>query len=969
MTARDRFERVMEIIDVVRTAERHEREALISKLCHDDAELRSEVESLLQHEKDDCEVIAAIEKGEGPVLFAEKIIGQVDDTPRKIREQIPMYIGRFRIVREIGRGGMGVVYEAEQESPKRRVALKVIRAGHISDGLIRRLEREAFVLGQLQHAGIAHIYESGMVDVDGYLEPFFAMELIAGERISVHVRANGLTIRQRLELMARVCDAVHHAHQKGIIHRDLKPANILVLAHSTEASLSSKSSGSATNVDLIGQPKILDFGVARITNSDLQATTMQTDIGQLIGTLAYMSPEQIQGDSSKVDTRCDVYALGVVLFEVLTNRLPLDLDGKSVAEAARIICDDEPNSASSVDRALRGDVETIIGKALEKDPEYRYASAAELAADLRRVLGDEPIVARPASMMYQVRKFARRNRGLVGGLFATFAALVIGLIGTGYFLVEATRQRDEAIAARKQADDERDNTNDVARFQARLLRNLSANDFGKTLMMELRNELQRAWDDAESDDAAIAEEAVVVDRAFNRANGSNVARAVLSRTFADRALQLIEKRLDDDPLTDARLRRSVAQMYKRLGYLDAAAEQYRASLDTRSELLAPDHYLTIQSMRGLAQTYRRMGHLAEAEKLYREIFARQLSKYGLDHRYVLVTMGSLAAVRMELGDLNEAEQLLAAALEGSKRTLGVRDSSTMNRQNTYCALLLRMEKTDEALACFAQLLETREKVSGKDHTRTITVRNNLMSALFKAHRFDEAEPIAHSVLDSSRRKHGDTHASTILAMNNLGVLLLNIGRPSDANSILREAHSASQSELNPEHKTRMKSTSNLIDSLLALKQPVEAESLCDGLLAVRRGLKPSQPGLVAQTLEQLGHTHYQQGRFESARDAWQECVDLRTGISMKHWLTNRARSQLGEALTALHDYAVAEKLLTESYTALVAQKATIPPVAGAGCVEDARARLVKLYELWGRPAEMAKWQSLPDETALAEPSG
>jgi WD40 repeat protein len=389
----------------------------LDRACGGDTEVRRRVEALLHaHE------------GADPLLDHPAWSpppGLDDSDPRP-----PERLGHYRILRRIAEGGMGAVYEAEQDSPQRRVALKVVRTGLASPALVKRFSHEAQILGRLHHPGIAQVYEAGLA-ADGL--PFFAMELIRGLPLDEYARRDNLDLAARVGLVARVCDAVQHAHENGVIHRDLKPANILV--------------------EETGQPKVLDFGVARATDADLLTGAGLTQTGQLLGTPNYMSPEQVAANPAAIDRRADVYALGVVLFGLLARRLPYQLDNCPLAEAARLILEQDPPRLGSIDPELRGDLETIVAKALAKDPGRRYSSAADLAADLRRWLDHEPVRARPPTALYHLRKFARRHTALVGGVAATVAALVLGLVGTILFAVGEARQRHDAVAARDEALD------------------------------------------------------------------------------------------------------------------------------------------------------------------------------------------------------------------------------------------------------------------------------------------------------------------------------------------------------------------------------------------------------------------------------------------------------------------------------------------------------------------------------------
>jgi WD40 repeat protein/predicted Ser/Thr protein kinase len=411
--------RVEELFDQAVNLEPARRAAFLDEQCGGDADLRAAVEELLQldswAEADESLLRSpmAATRSRGPAPPAPPV----------------QTIGRYRVVRVLGEGGMGTVYEAEQDNPRRTVALKVIRAGLASDFLLQRFAREAQILGRLHHPGIAQVYEAGVSESG---QPYFAMELIAGAPLDRYVREQALDTRGRLELFARVCDAVQHAHEKGVIHRDLKPGNLLV-----EAS---------------GQPRVLDFGVARAADGGLTAGGGRTETGQLIGTLSYMSPEQASADPAAIDARADVYALGVILYELLAHRLPYSLDGLALPEAVRVIQEHEPSRLGSLDGRLRGDLETIAAKALEKDRGRRYTSAGELAADVRRHLHHEPIRARPASALYHLRKFARRHKGLVGAVLGIGLALAAGTVVSVLYAVRAADNAREAAENAQQAN-------------------------------------------------------------------------------------------------------------------------------------------------------------------------------------------------------------------------------------------------------------------------------------------------------------------------------------------------------------------------------------------------------------------------------------------------------------------------------------------------------------------------------------
>ncbi|MCB9854211.1 MAG: serine/threonine protein kinase [Phycisphaerales bacterium] len=397
------------------------RSQFVEAACGGDVVLRDEVESLLRAHEDSLPILDEPPDAAGGAP-------DVHDDDRFVGTQF----GSFRILTKVASGGMGVVYRAEQEHPRRIVAIKLMRRGLSGRSAVRRFQFEVQALGLLQHAGIAQVFEAGVEIREGVSIPYFAMELVEGGRsITSFANERQLTTKERLALVAQVCDAVHSGHQKGIIHRDLKPDNILV--------------------DERGQPKVIDFGTARATDADMHSTIQHSEVGRLVGTLPYMSPEQLSGDSRQVDTRTDVYALGVVLYELLSGQLPIAAPWESMLDAVVAIRESPPRKLGSINTALRGDIETIAAKAIDKDKSRRYQSAAEFAADIRRYLSDEPISARPPTAVYQLRMFARRNRGLVRGAAIGAAALLVAAVISTQQAFIAMNARDLAQAEETRA--------------------------------------------------------------------------------------------------------------------------------------------------------------------------------------------------------------------------------------------------------------------------------------------------------------------------------------------------------------------------------------------------------------------------------------------------------------------------------------------------------------------------------------
>lgn len=420
---RARFESVMYLFEEILELPSSDRLAQLEQRCGNDQNLREQVGSLLAQAEADDGFLESDTPGD--ILRGHFDDLGVETIGPSAKTRIPARIGGYRIVDVLGRGGMGVVYEAEQENLRRRIALKILRMLLLSERSRARFEREAEILGRLRHPGIAHIYEAGVTSTsDGEPISYYAMELVEGVPLTRYAEDRRLDSRARLALMVKICDAVEHAHGHGIVHRDLKPDNILV--------------------DGRGEPRVLDFGVARIIGQEMTANSMATATGLLIGTLPYMSPEQVGPRPDEIDARSDVYALGVVAFELLAGRLPLDVTAVSIPEAIRRIREDDAPSLDTVDRKYRGDLATIVGNALEKEPSLRYPSAAAFSRDIQRHLAGQPILAKPRSGFYRFRKFAQRHNALMASTAAVFLAL---LVGTGVAVRQAAIARYERSVA------------------------------------------------------------------------------------------------------------------------------------------------------------------------------------------------------------------------------------------------------------------------------------------------------------------------------------------------------------------------------------------------------------------------------------------------------------------------------------------------------------------------------------------
>jgi tetratricopeptide (TPR) repeat protein len=635
---------------------------------------------------------------------------------------LPHRIGSYRILSIIGEGAMGVVYEAEQDRPHRRVALKVIRPGFGDAARLRRFEHESEFLGRLQHAGIAQVYDAGVADTPHGVQPYFAMELVRGRALNHYVAERPLSIEERLRLFIQICDAVEHAHQKGVIHRDLKPANILV--------------------DAFGQPKVLDFGLARAVNADIRST-LHTGTGEMVGTIAYMSPEQVSGDTDLIDTRSDVYALGVIAYELLADRSPYDLHRKPLAEMARIIREDEPARLSSVARRLPHDVETIVAKALEKDKTRRYGSAADMADDVRRFLRDEPIVARPPSTVYQIGKFAKRHKAVVGGVAAVFVVLLVAVVVSAGLAIRA--RRAEAMADLRAAEARRE----AAKAQA-------VTKFMQDML--------------------------------SSANPENAqGRTVTVRDALDEAAKKVDSgTLSAEPDVESAVRAAIGTTYEGLGSFEAAGRQLKMALETRQRTGA-DELLIAQSMFDLARTEMLRSNLAPSERLLRDALAIRRRRLGDKHRDVAALLNALGVLYVRQGKLDAAETQLREALATRREVLGPSDPDVASTLNNLGLTLRNKGDLTSAAPMLREALELRREKLGNDHPDIVTHTVNVALVLADLGDFAASERYAREALAMRRKILGEEHPAVSNTLRVVADALAGAGDYAGAEPLYRQA--------------------------------------------------------------------------------------------------------------------------------------------------------------------------------------
>ncbi len=809
MGADSSWDRLRSVFDRAVPLDREERRSLLDREYGDDTELRGHVEALLEVHDAAASAVASrggVTEGAGPSRTVDRT------SPIGSRSLLGSEIGPYRLLEKIGEGGFGVVFLAEQRVPlQRKVALKLLRADANSSQVLARFDAERQALALMDHAHIASAYDAGATATG---QPYFVMEYVAGLPITRFADERKLSIEERLQLFLQLCDAIQHAHQKGVIHRDLKPSNVLV-----------------STVDQKPQVKVIDFGVAKALGVRLTDQTLHTQLGVVIGTPEYMSPEQAEGSAIAVDTRSDVYSLGVILYELLTGALPIDRKGLrdgALAEMFRRIRQDEPPKLStklrslgdgarevaerrradpaSLARRLRGDLEWITLKALEKEPVRRYASVGALAEDVERSLANRPISAHPPSAAYQLRKFAARRKGVVAFVGTVFVLAVGSAIAMSALYAQ---QRTERLKAER--------------------------------VIEFLEEILAAADP-------------------ENARGKDV----LARDVMDQAANRVKTELADEPLVQAEVFRTLARAYGGLGLFDEALAQARAGVQASLWARGPRSHEAAVATSALAAAFWEAS-LPDSGIVATHQALELLRGNPSEHFNEIVECERILANCLEAtGKPGEAEELYRRIV-AELRAVPERDRLHFpSILNDFAQILEGQGKLGEAEDAQREALGYQMARHGIDHPDVLTDHSNLGIILRKRRKFAEAESIYREIIPIERRVLGNQHPRLASGLSNYGILLKTIGRYSEAESAYVESIRIYRATLREDSPELTSGLNNLASLYSAEGRYEDAQRLYEEALASRIKIYGDKHPAVATVQSNLAGALFFQGEFAEA---------------------------------------------------------------------------------------------------------
>src|SRR5579883_1119866 len=847
------------------------RAALVGERCGADPDLRARVDALLAaNDRALAEEGTATFGPGGPAGPGPAEEPAADHPGRDLRPGAVVG-GRYTLVEPVGEGGMGAVWRARQSDPvKRFVAVKLIKAGMDSKQVLARFEAERQALALMDHPHIAKVLDGGLHDG----RPFFVMELVKGVPITEFCDARRLTPKERLGLFVPVCQAIQHAHQKGVIHRDIKPSNVLVALYDDRP-----------------VPKVIDFGVAKATGGALTERTLDTGFGGVVGTPEYMSPEQATFNNLDVDTRSDVYALGVLLYELLAGSPPFgrkELERKGLLEVLRVVREEEPPRPSTklstaaalpsiaatrgteprkLTGLLKNELDWIVMKALEKDRARRYETANGFAADVQRYLTGEPVQAHPPTAGYRLKKFVRRNRPQVAAAGLVVAALAAGVVGTSLGLVRAERARAAEAEQRAVAEaKEREATGERARAEAAARREADRADGER----RAREEAVRNLGFAEKGNAILGSVFAGLDPKRVAETGRPL-QDVLRENLGAAAREL-DGAAVGDPLAVARMQYTLGQSLLGLGEAALAAEVFGKALATRAARLGPDHPDTLASMVKLAEGYEGAGKPDRALPLCEEAVARAKARLGPDHQITLTGTGILAASHLSAGRADRAVPLLEEVVALTKAKLGPDHPDTLTTLNNLAFGYQQAGRADRAVPLLEEVVAVEKAKLGPDHPSTLMSMHNLAVGYERAGRADRAVPLLEEVVALKKDKLGPDHPDTLKSMYSLAVGYGRSGRANRAVPLLEEVLELRRAKLGPDHPDTLATVRDLLFGYGVIRRPEKALPLREEQLArLKATLGPDHPDTL-ESLSTLALCYHEAGQRDRALSAFQEAA-------------------------------------------------------------------------------------------------